>query len=572
MSLLSRAVNKLKRERRELAQLRAARESFQTSPWAQIPDVVRGRVVVIADAPVPYLRRDLQERGVDRPSMLCADGQRKGWRQVSGLKAVHRRLLARGPFDTILAETGVLNRPELLRELLYYLDDGGHFVLVGNASALAEGQAERPLDSLLKNSKRENLPREARDGFAHAVGSLRATDKLLIVQKSGLHFVPILEDELSADFARRLGWDWVEVREVEPARPYEFTSVATMNMPQYEKRFRKRGTLPARRIRIYDDVIVAPRQVVTKGMALLPETFRHYRSARIHTRRAATWVNDRFMQLKEPRTEVVDLPGTYLNLDSEFVHIYGHLVTEVVSRLWAWDELKSEFPDLKVLVGLYEGREELPPWFVRTLVSYGIPAEDIVAFSGSVRVERLIGVTPLFSMPFVAHPKLLDVWARMRDTLVTEVPDGVTTPDRIFVARRTSVKRNCHQEEELLAFFREHGFEIFYPEDHDISVQALTFKNASVIAGYGGSGMLNGIYARPGQRWIVVAPDTYGAMNEYLICSLFGNPIHYFYGPADTRHPRGRWSVFAFKSDYSFDLETDGAGLKELVASLDASS
>jgi len=134
------------------------------------------------------------------------------------------------------------------------------------------------------------------------------------------------------------------------------------------------------------------------------------------------------------------------------------------------------------------------------------------------------------------------------------------------------VKRNCHQEEELLAFFREHGFEIFYPEDHDISVQALTFKNASVIAGYGGSGMLNGIYARPGQRWIVVAPDTYGAMNEYLICSLFGNPIHSFDGPADTRHPRGRWSVFAFKSDYSFDLETDGAGLKELVASLDASS
>jgi|GEM_PF-7043178 len=352
MSLLSRAVNKLKRERRELAQLRAAQESFQTSPWAQIPDVVRGRVVVIADAPVPYLRRDLQERGVERPSMLGAEGQRKGWRQISGLKAVHRHLLARGPFDTILAETGVLDRPELLRELLYYLDDGGHFVLVGDASALAEGQAERPLDSLLKNSKRENLPREARDGFAHAVGSLRATDQLLIVQKSGLHFVPILEDKLSADFARRLGWDWVEVREVEPARPYEFTSVATMNMPQYEKRFRKRGTLPARRIRIYDDVIVAPRQVVTKGMALLPETFRHYRSARIHTRRAATWVNDRFMQLKEPRTEVVDLPGTYLNLDSEFVHIYGHLVTEVVSRLWAWDELKSEFPDLKVLVAV----------------------------------------------------------------------------------------------------------------------------------------------------------------------------------------------------------------------------
>lgn len=30
---------------------------------------------------------------------------------------------------------------------------------------------------------------------------------------------------------------------------------------------------------------------------------------------------------------------------------------------------------------------------------------------------------------------------------------------------------------------------------------------------------------------------------------------------------RGRWSVFAFKSDYDFDLATDGAGLTELLES-----
>lgn len=538
----------------------ASRHAFRSSVWSEVASGAAGRVAVLAKAPASGLERTLSRRTeIESATLLTSARAWKGWLRVANDEDLHQHLLAAGPLDTILAEVGFLAQPEQLRACMYYLRPSGKFVLVGDTSSPCGQNGERALDSLFGDRAGESV-----GAFSSAIAELNSDAARLMVTKVGEHWVPIAEDQFTPECAERHGWAWVGVEEIAPAEPFHIQSVATMNMAQHKGRFRRRGTLPALRVRTYTGATVYPRQVVTAGSVLLPESFRQYRAPNVGSGQVER-VTGRFMKMKGQYEPAEPLDGVYLHLDTEFPQIYGHLVTEVISRLWAWDQLKDRYPNLRALVSLADGRDRIPNWFTETLMAFGIAAEDIVPFDRPMKVERLIGATPLFSNPYVAHPRLRSVWERTGDGLIRQSDSDVGTPSRIFVSRKAALTRRCHQEADLLGLFKESGFEIFYPEDHDLATQALTFRNAEVIAGYGGSGMLNAIYGRPGQTCIVITSDMYNAMNEYLISSVFGNPVHYFYGNADISHPAHGWSVRAFKSDFTFDLDRRGAGLVELL-------
>jgi capsular polysaccharide biosynthesis protein len=87
------------------------------------------------------------------------------------------------------------------------------------------------------------------------------------------------------------------------------------------------------------------------------------------------------------------------------------------------------------------------------------------------------------------------------------------------------------------------------------------FSNASVIAGYGGSGMLNMIYGSGGGRRLVICSAGYNAVNEYQIASVLGDKIDYFYCPTWPRAMDSGWQRSFFNSDFRFDFEHDGAAL-----------
>ena len=48
-----------------------------------------------------------------------------------------------------------------------------------------------------------------------------------------------------------------------------------------------------------------------------------------------------------PHQEPWPAPTTYL--DNAYYDHFGHLMTEVLSKLWGWDRAKEEFPDLKAI-------------------------------------------------------------------------------------------------------------------------------------------------------------------------------------------------------------------------------
>ena len=52
------------------------------------------------------------------------------------------------------------------------------------------------------------------------------------------------------------------------------------------------------------------------------------------------------------------LLGPYFHIDGEIQGHFGHMITEQVSRLWAWEEAKRREPGLKALL-LRRGTNEL---------------------------------------------------------------------------------------------------------------------------------------------------------------------------------------------------------------------
>ena len=261
------------------------------------------------------------------------------------------------------------------------------------------------------------------------------------------------------------------------------------------------------------------------------------------------------------------LEGDFYQLDPQWSGHFGHLMTEVVGRLWGWDEAKRQLPDLKALFRARPGTDE--PELERALLrGYGIADEDIVWIEEATTVSSLVSATVMWHNypPRYVHPQLPEVWDRLRDGLVS--PSG-PHHDRIFVSRQdTLARRRCRNREAVEELFARHGFEIVYPERHDLATQASIFAHASVVAGFGGSAMFNLMFAEHLEHTIVLSHDSYWARNEHMYTSLLGGTAHYFWSAPDVPPPASGWSPASANSAWTFDLPRHGQTLEDLLASL----
>ncbi|GAA4084871.1 glycosyltransferase family 61 protein [Nocardioides kongjuensis] len=310
-------------------------------------------------------------------------------------------------------------------------------------------------------------------------------------------------------------------------------------------------------LRDYRDVVVDVEQTVMTDLVVLPDTFRHNQWPRLVTRRIAD-VAPRF---GVPMTPVpADLPrleGTYLHLDNEFRGHFGHLMTEVVSRMWSWPAALEIDPDVRVLVGAARKRPELAAWEYDFYEACGIPRDRVVRIDGQVRVERLLSGTPMFSNPSYVHPRIVETWDRIGDTLAARAAER-DRPERIFVARRVA-KRACTNADEVEALFVDHGFEVVYPEDHPLGEQVALFRAARVVAGYAGSGMFTTAFVPHPQRLVLLGSTAYTPRNEVLIAAVRRHRIDSVVSRAD------RTDV---QSSFRVDLEREGPFLRSVLASL----
>jgi capsular polysaccharide biosynthesis protein len=118
-------------------------------------------------------------------------------------------------------------------------------------------------------------------------------------------------------------------------------------------------------------------------------------------------------------------------------------------------------------------------------------------------------------------------------------------------------------------FFADRGFVVVAPATLSVPEQVRTFAGARVIAGFGGAGMFNLVYAPSVETIIVLNQSAYQARNEHLIAAVHGAQLHTFWSRPPRGHPPGETSYAAHQSGWSFDFDLNGPELEQLLERLE---
>jgi len=328
--------------------------------------------------------------------------------------------------------------------------------------------------------------------------------------------------------------------------------------------------VPARRVRSYEgpDVRVVERCLATVGNLVIPESFRFHLEKNLNNPRL-TDVDPEFATINNDWNASWDyLPGSYYHLDASNSGHFGHLMTEVLSKLWGWTRAKAEIPDLKAIFRIRQPGEREPRLELEIFGAFGISPDDIVWTGAPVRVDRLVAATPQWhnQFPYYVDPDISETWERMGATLVRPDASG---PEKIFVSRKPALKnRACRNTPEVERYFESQGFTILYPEDLTLTEQATVFANARVVAGFGGSALFNVGFAKRLEALIVLNHEAYTARNEHLYGAVLGCDVHFFWSAPDVPHPAGGWSEEAYFSNWGFETDRLRSELGALLGSL----
>ena len=408
--------------------------------------------------------------------------------------------------------------------------------------------------------------------MSRSISDAAVARDLTVLRKRGRHYVKLRDSETNRVLPARE--PRIAVRELALLPAGRLLSRANVTSHEASvpiERFPESLEYPPLHLRHYTGRLTFSGSSLMYGEnSILPDSFRHHLSPNTanFSNARITNVSYDFARIPAQLHAKDTVDGNYYQLDSTFSGHYGHFTTEVLSKIWGWDQAKQAVPELRVIL---RRRPNMPePTFEREfLKAYGISADDICWTDRPVYLQSVVSASPMWhnEVPFYAHPDLLDIWRRLRDSLVGKNEDALT--DRIFVSRGGQWdRRNCRNSAAVETFFAEFGFEIVYPEELSVPRQASIFAGASVIAGFAGSAMFNMLFADKLKTAIILSQEAYTARNEHLFTSLLGAEVHYFWSTPDVAHPTGRWSQEAFYSDWEFDFDRNEQALRTLITSL----
>ena len=491
--------------------------------------------------------------------------------------AIHAQLAAFGPYDLIIDDTRLPQvRLRNFRNVWFHLKAGGAYVvceLRGDPWVAPEAKGTKHLmpfvaELIGRRGAQDDGSRAVSGPEPHRVGALGRVsvgEAHLVVGNRTPALAKMREHEVNRVLELRQGAAGAVLQTI-PGTTLESRCRIRHTEAPHDDRYRSTYQVPDMSLREYPGVVCLPGQVALLDNLVLPDSYRHNQYFSLSNRHL-TNVGHYFAGVPQSATPR-ELPGTYFYLDAEYRRHFGHLMTEQLSRLWAWRKAKEMYPDLKALLSINPKFSDLAGFEKQIFAAAGVPVEDLVPFSEPVRVERLVAATPMLSMPDYVHPDVAQLWTEVGDRLAAGAPEQPYA-DRIFVTRSPSKIRDCHNAAEVEDRFRAHGFEVLMPEKLPLAEQVARFRAASVVAGFAGSGLLSLCYCEDPKRVITIAPESYTSNNEYLIATVRGFEMDRVVSTPDIPRPEKGWSWDAFYSGFTFDFEREGRVLDVILRALD---
>lgn len=517
-------------------------------------------LVVIADTP-----REVTALRIDRSPWAQAHVVAVIGRSDS---ETHRELAALSGVDLVVDARRSPGPAQLsgFRHQFFHLDRDAAWVALRSARRhggteplvqLAEQLATPPARRRIDPSWRE---------YARAVGAISVTRQLVVFGKRRRHLLRLRDDEVTSLVpSREPGLRVTRIARLDGG-VLDIRGLATEYGGSPEPRVPEVLPYPVHEVRRYDGALHSPRAALLyHGRSAFPESFRWHLTPE-PVAHGLVNVDQHFALLRNKQVGPT-LEGSYFPFLYNNPGHFGHLMTEALARLWGWGPAKAADPDLKVLCRLHHAREQTAERRLEMtlLPTFGIDPDDIVFVEGPVTLISSVGCTPMWhnAPPFYVHPQILDTWARLRTGLVGS--DPAPAAPKIFVTRREG-KRFCSNHAEVEEVFAAHGFEIVMPEKLRIREQAAMFAGARVVAGFGGAGMFNLVYARAVETVIVLNQWAYQARNEHLFAAVHGARLHSFWSRPRLDHPEGGFRYRAHQSGWQFDFETNGEQLNRVLA------
>lgn len=282
----------------------------------------------------------------------------------------------------------------------------------------------------------------------------------------------------------------VEQTETEPAESITIT---------YDGR--SKSTIPASIRRMEKEVTMPPRYVLGfKNAKIIDEDAlvnvgrKFFRPTSVGNSRPNLHVSKRSL-----RTVVLPTPSPDRHLESGFIigaerDGFAHWFYEQLPKLrWyeAYCARTGSNPDLIV-------SGDLTDWQARSLELIGYPPGSYIRRRDSEVVEfnkLLIPPHPRRTRgnEFQVCPSAIH-WVRNR--ILSNVPPvSREFPDRVYVSRGETDRRQVVNEEQVVSLLGEHGFESFEPGRLSFVDQVHLFANVEVMVGPHGGGLTNMLYA-----------------------------------------------------------------------------
>lgn len=314
-------------------------------------------------------------------------------------------------------------------------------------------------------------------------------------------------------------------------------------------------------LREWDDAVALPGQAVLSRRLLLPESFSTADGRRL-VNPSVSKISPWFAHPPRLADDPEPLEGAFLHLESVVPGHFGHALTEQVSHLWAWQAAREQHPDARVLV--FDPRARLSAWQTDLLAAAGVTAADLHVAPGPVRVQTLLGSTPMFSRPAYVHPGLTATYDRIGRSLEARA-GAADRPGKVFFTRRAG-RRSCRNAEEVENRFAAAGYQVVLPEEHPLAEQVALVRSAACVGGFAGSGVFQIAFAGAPKHVVVVTTENYPCHNEYMMSALLGHRLDLVVCRPDVPRPGSTFTRESFQSDFAFDPAREGPFLDHALA------
>jgi hypothetical protein len=216
---------------------------------------------------------------------------------------------------------------------------------------------------------------------------------------------------------------------------------------------------------------------------------------------------------------------------------YFHWIYDTVPYLYSYFELKKRTDDLKILINVPEGKDDLYPFVYETLSLLGIEKKDLIFIDSETKYENMIIASSLTHNRMSLEKPHSGVFSLI-DSMDS---DDTIKEEKIYVSRRTwtqtksdnigtdyTKERMCINEDEVVELFKSYGYKEVFCENISMKEKVGLFRSAKYVAGCIGGGMSNVLFCSPDTKVISINSPEFFPINDRLKHALNHTDIEMF--------------------------------------------